>query len=40
MIPPYDHTQVIAGQGTAALEMFEEIGHLNYCWSPAAAADC
>jgi threonine dehydratase len=29
MIPPYDHTQVIAGQGTAALEMFEEIGPLD-----------
>jgi threonine dehydratase len=29
MIPPYDHLDVIAGQGTAALEMFEEIGHLD-----------
>lgn len=29
LIPPYDHTQVIAGQGTAALEMFEEIGSLD-----------
>lgn len=29
MIPPFDHLDVIAGQGTAALEMFEELGHLN-----------
>ena len=29
MIPPYDHLDVIAGQGTAALEMFEEIGQLD-----------
>ena len=29
MIPPYDHLDVIAGQGTAALEMFEEVGHLD-----------
>jgi threonine dehydratase len=29
MIPPFDHLDVIAGQGTAALEMFEDIGHLD-----------
>jgi threonine dehydratase len=29
MIPPYDHLDVVAGQGTAALEMFEEIGRLD-----------
>jgi threonine dehydratase len=29
MIPPFDHLDVIAGQGTAALEMFEEVGHLD-----------
>jgi threonine dehydratase len=29
MIPPYDHLDVISGQGTAALEMFEEIGRLD-----------
>jgi threonine dehydratase len=29
MIPPYDHLDVIAGQGTAALEMFEEISRLD-----------
>ncbi|MFC1829575.1 threo-3-hydroxy-L-aspartate ammonia-lyase [Thermodesulfobacteriota bacterium] len=34
MIPPYDHTDVIAGQGTAALEMFEEIGNLDMLLVP------
>ncbi|MDX2447811.1 MAG: threo-3-hydroxy-L-aspartate ammonia-lyase [Desulfobacterales bacterium] len=34
MIPPYDHTQVIAGQGTAALEMFEETGPLDMLLVP------
>jgi threonine dehydratase len=29
MIPPYDHFDVIAGQGTAALELFEETGPLD-----------
>lgn len=29
MIPPYDHYDVIAGQGTAAMEMFEELGDLD-----------
>ncbi len=30
LIPPYDHTHVIAGQGTAAKELFEEVGELDY----------
>ena len=34
MIPPFDHTEVIAGQGTAALEMFEEIGNLDMLLVP------
>jgi len=34
MIPPYDHADVIAGQGTAAMEMFEEIGHLDMLLVP------
>lgn len=34
MIPPYDHLEVIAGQGTAAMEMFEEIGDLNMLLVP------
>jgi len=29
VIPPYDHPHVIAGQGTAALELFEETGPLD-----------
>lgn len=29
MIPPYDHYDVVAGQGTAALELFEEAGPLD-----------
>jgi threonine dehydratase len=29
VIPPYDHPDVIAGQGTAAKELFEEIGPLD-----------
>ncbi|TDB55707.1 threo-3-hydroxy-L-aspartate ammonia-lyase [Photorhabdus luminescens] len=29
LIPPYDHPHVIAGQGTAAKELFEEVGELN-----------
>jgi threonine dehydratase len=30
LIPPYDHQDVIAGQGTATLELFEEVGDLDY----------
>ena len=29
LIPPYEHPHVIAGQGTAALELIEEIGDLD-----------
>ena len=29
IIPPYDHKQVIAGQGTAARELFQAIGELD-----------
>jgi threonine dehydratase len=29
LIPPFDHPDVIAGQGTAALELFEEVGALD-----------
>jgi threonine dehydratase len=29
LIPPYDHPHIIAGQGTAALELFEETGPLD-----------
>ena len=29
LIPPYDHADVIAGQGTAAKELFEDVGDLD-----------
>ncbi len=29
MIPPYDHPHVMAGQGTAALELLDEVGSLD-----------
>ncbi|MDC5573684.1 threo-3-hydroxy-L-aspartate ammonia-lyase [Acinetobacter baumannii] len=30
LIPSYDHPHVIAGQGTAAKELFDEVGDLDY----------
>ena len=29
LIPPFDHPHVMAGQGTAALELIAEVGHLD-----------
>lgn len=29
LIPPYDHAEVIAGQGTAAMELLEDVGPLD-----------
>jgi threo-3-hydroxy-L-aspartate ammonia-lyase len=34
VIPPFDHAAVIAGQGTAALELFEEVGELDALFLP------
>jgi len=34
VIPPYDHIDVVAGQGTAALELFEEVGDLDMLLAP------
>jgi threonine dehydratase len=34
LIPPYEHRDVIAGQGTAALELFEEVPDLGLVVSP------
>jgi len=34
LIPPFDHPHIIAGQGTAALELFEECGPLDYLFVP------
>ena len=30
LIPPFDHPDVLTGQGTAAKELFEEVGELDY----------
>ncbi len=30
LIPPFDHADVIAGQGTAATELFDDVGDLDY----------
>ncbi len=30
VIPPFDHPHVVAGQGTSAKELFEEVGALDY----------
>ncbi len=34
LIPPYDHPHVMAGQGTAAKELFEEVGKLDVLLVP------
>ena len=38
LIPPFDHPQVIAGQGTAAKELIEEVGPLDWLFVPAGGA--
>src|ERR671938_350752 len=30
LVPPYDHPLIMAGQGTAALELIEEVGTLDW----------
>ncbi|HWZ49518.1 MAG TPA: pyridoxal-phosphate dependent enzyme [Herbaspirillum sp.] len=34
LIPPFDYADVIAGQGTAAVELFEEVGPLDVLFVP------
>jgi threo-3-hydroxy-L-aspartate ammonia-lyase len=34
LIPPFDHPHIVAGQGTAAKELFEETGPLDYLLVP------
>jgi len=34
LVPPFDHPDVIAGQGTAALEFLAEVGSLDYLLVP------
>jgi threonine dehydratase len=29
LVPPYDHPDIIAGQGTATMELFEQVGELD-----------
>jgi threonine dehydratase len=37
-IPPFDHPHIVAGQGTAALELLEESGPLDYLFVPCGGA--
>jgi len=34
IVPPYDHPDIIAGQGTAALELIDEVGELDVLVTP------
>jgi threonine dehydratase len=34
LIPPFNHPDVLAGQGTAAKELIDEVGQLDYFFSP------
>src|SRR5258705_3234352 len=34
VVPPFDHTHVIAGQGTATRELIEEVGPLDHLFVP------
>ncbi|MEJ2419077.1 MAG: pyridoxal-phosphate dependent enzyme, partial [Exilibacterium sp.] len=34
IVPPYDHPQIVAGQGTAALELCEDVGRLDAVLAP------
>lgn len=34
LIHPFDNDHIIAGQGTAALELFDEVGQLDYLFVP------
>jgi threonine dehydratase len=38
VIPPYDHPHVVAGQGTTAKELVEEVGALDYLFVPCGGA--
>jgi threo-3-hydroxy-L-aspartate ammonia-lyase len=38
LIPPFDHPDVIAGQGTATRELLEEVGALDYLLAPMGGA--
>jgi threonine dehydratase len=34
LVPPYDHPLIMAGQGTAALELIQTVGHLDWLLAP------
>jgi threonine dehydratase len=34
LVPPYDHPLIMAGQGTAALELLDSVGHLDWLLMP------
>src|SRR6266852_3470387 len=34
LVPPYDHPLIMAGQGTAALELVEEVGEMDWLLLP------
>jgi threo-3-hydroxy-L-aspartate ammonia-lyase len=34
LVPPYDDARIIAGQGTAARELLEDVGHLDFIFAP------
>ncbi|MFW9769105.1 MAG: threonine/serine dehydratase [Candidatus Thorarchaeota archaeon] len=34
LVHPYDDERIIAGAGTSALELIEEVGHLDYLFAP------
>lgn len=34
LVPPYDHPHIVAGQGTAAVELFQDVGELDYLFVP------
>ena len=38
LVPPYDHPHIIAGQGTAALELIQDAGPLDYLFVPCGGA--
>jgi threonine dehydratase len=38
VVPPFDHAAVIAGQGTGAKELFEDVGPLDYLFVPCGGA--
>ena len=38
LVPPFDHADIIAGQGTAAKELFEDVGALDLLFVPCGGA--